>query len=118
MDDWSRLAVQILATIGDAGSTGAYQLSLATNDGIAMNVPLRPDHEDWLKAQVASGRFQSLEEALASAVAGLRAQDIADDTWAKPLVEEALAALDRGEGTPWRKGQALEKIKAGQPPKP
>src|SRR5262245_17836532 len=96
----------------------ACQLSLAINHGFAMNVPLRADHEDWLKAQVASGRFQSLEEALASAVAGLRAQDIADDTWAKSLVEEALAALDRGEGTPWRKAEALEKIKASLPQKP
>jgi antitoxin ParD1/3/4 len=81
-----------------------------------MNIPLPPDHEDWLKAQVASGRFQSLEEALASAVAGLRAQDAADDTWAKPLIDEALQALDRGEGTPWRKGEALVKIKANRPP--
>jgi antitoxin ParD1/3/4 len=77
-----------------------------------MNIPLRPDHEDWLKAQVASGRFQSLEEALASAVAGLRAQEAGDDSWAKPLIDEALEALDRGEGTPWRKGEALAKIKA------
>ncbi len=77
-----------------------------------MNIPLRPDQEDWLKAQVASGRFQTVEEAIASAVAGLRAQEVADDTWVKPLVEEALQALDRGEGTPWRKGEALEKIKA------
>ena len=83
-----------------------------------MNIPLRPDHEDWLKAQVASGRFESLEEAIASAVAGLRAQEADDDSWVKPLVEEALEALDRGEGTPWRKGEALEKLKAGQSPKP
>ncbi len=80
-----------------------------------MNVPLPPDQEDWLKAQVASGRFQSLEEALASAVAGLRAQEAVDDAWAKPLIDEALEALDRGEGTPWRKGEALEKIKARPP---
>jgi Arc/MetJ-type ribon-helix-helix transcriptional regulator len=77
-----------------------------------MNVPLRPDQEDWLKAQVAAGRFASLEEAIASAVAGLRLQDAVDDAWAKPLIDEALEALDRGEGTPWRKGEALERIKA------
>jgi antitoxin ParD1/3/4 len=78
----------------------------------AMNIPLRPDQEDWLKAQVAGGRFTSLEEAVASAVAGLRAQEAVDDAWAQPLIDEALAALDRGEGTPWRKGEALERIKA------
>jgi antitoxin ParD1/3/4 len=77
-----------------------------------MNIPLRPDQEVWLKGQVAVGRFASLEEAVASAVAGLRALDAIDDAWAKPLIDEALAALDRGEGTPWRKGEALERIKA------
>jgi antitoxin ParD1/3/4 len=79
-----------------------------------MNIPLPPDQEDWLKAQVAAGRFASLEEAVASAVAGLQAQEALDDTWAKPLIDDALAALDRGEGTPWRKGEALEKIKASR----
>jgi len=77
-----------------------------------MNIPLPRDQEDWLKAQVAAGRFASLEEAIASAVAGLRAQEAIDDSWAKPLIDEALEALDRGEGTPWRKGEVLEKIKA------
>ncbi len=77
-----------------------------------MNIPLPSDQEDWLKAQVAAGRFASLEEAIASAVAGLRAQETIDDGWAKPLVDEALEALDRGEGTPWRKGEVFEKIKA------
>lgn len=77
-----------------------------------MNIPLPPAQEDWLKAQVAAGRFASLEDAIASAVAGLQAQDAIDDAWAKPLIDEALDALDRGEGTPWRKGEVLQKIKA------
>ncbi len=82
-----------------------------------MNIPLPPAQEDWLKAQVAAGRFASLEDAIASAVAGLQAQDAIDDTWAKPLIDEALDALDRGEGTPWRKGEILEKIKARSSPR-
>ena len=77
-----------------------------------MNIPLLPSQENWLKAQVAAGRFASLEDAIASAVAGLQAQDAIDDGWTKPLIEEALDALDRGEGTPWRRGEVLEKIKA------
>jgi antitoxin ParD1/3/4 len=77
-----------------------------------MNVPVPTDQEEWLKAQVAAGRFASLEEAIATAVAGLRAQEAIDDNWVKPLIDEALDALDRGEGTPWRKGEALDKIKA------
>jgi hypothetical protein len=56
----------------------------------------------------------SLEEAIASAIAGLQAQESIDDIWAKPLIDEALDALDRGEGTEWRKGEVLQKIKAGR----
>jgi Arc/MetJ-type ribon-helix-helix transcriptional regulator len=73
-----------------------------------MNVPLRQAQEDWLKRQVAAGRFASLQEAVASAIARLQAHYGIDDSWAKPLIGEALEALDRGEGTPWRKGEALE----------
>ena len=79
-----------------------------------MNIPLSQQQKDWLKAQVAAGRFASLEEAVASAVAGLQAQEAIDDNWAKPLIDEALEALDRGEGSEWRKGEVLEKIKAGR----
>lgn len=77
-----------------------------------MDISLAPAQEDWLRKQVAAGRFASLEEAVASAVAGLQAQEALDDGWAKPLVDEALQALDRGEGAPWRKGEVLERIKA------
>ena len=77
-----------------------------------MNIPLPRAQIEWLEAQVAAGRFASLEEAVASAVARLQAHDTIDDAWAKPLVDEALEALDRGEGTPWRKGAVLESIKA------
>jgi Arc/MetJ-type ribon-helix-helix transcriptional regulator len=81
-----------------------------------MNIPLPPAQEDWLKEQVAAGRFASLEEAVTNAVAQLQAQDAVDDGWAKPLIEEALQALDRGEGAPWRKGEVLERIKARRAP--
>jgi Arc/MetJ-type ribon-helix-helix transcriptional regulator len=72
-----------------------------------MNIPLLPAQEEWLRDQVAAGRFASLEEAVASAVASLQAQDAIEDGAAKALLDEALEALDRGEGTPWRKGEAL-----------
>jgi antitoxin ParD1/3/4 len=81
-----------------------------------MNVPIAQSKADWLKAQVAAGRFASLTEAVEAAVARLQADDSIDDRWAKPLIDEALAALDRGEGTPWRKGEALARIKAGRKP--
>ena len=81
-----------------------------------MNIPLTPAQEDWLKEQVAAGRFASLEEAVANAVAQLQAQDAVDDGWAKPLIEEPLQALDRAEGAPWLGGEILEKIKARRAP--
>ena len=61
-----------------------------------MNVQLSKDHEEWLRQQVAAGRFSSFEEAIAEAINGLKGDD--DDlAWAKPLVEEGLAQLNRGE---------------------
>ena len=62
-----------------------------------MQIQLTKEHEEWLRAQVAAGCFPSLEEAVAEAIDGLKSED--DElAWAKPLVEEGLAELDRGEG--------------------
>ena len=64
-----------------------------------MQIELPKEHEDWLRTQVAAGRFTSLEEAVAEAIANLKAED--DDlAWADPLVAEGLAELDRGETVP------------------
>jgi antitoxin ParD1/3/4 len=65
-----------------------------------MTVTLTPDQIKWLEAQVAGGRFDSIEEAVRLAVAGLMAVDADDLAWAKPLVEEARASIERGEGIP------------------
>ena len=62
-----------------------------------MQIQLTKEHEDWLREQVAAGRFPSLEEAVAEAIDGLKNEDLA---WARPLVEEGLAELDRGESLP------------------
>ena len=83
-----------------------------------MNIPLLPAQEEWLRNQVAAGRFGSLEEAVASAVASLQAQESIEDGGIKSLIDAALRALDRGEGTPWRKGEVIENIKARRPPGP
>ena len=64
-----------------------------------MQIQLTKEHEDWLRAQVADGRFSSLDEAVAEAIDFLKSSD--DDlAWAKPLVDEGLAELDRGEAGP------------------
>jgi antitoxin ParD1/3/4 len=63
-----------------------------------MNIQLTKEHEDWLRGQVAAGRFASLEEAIAEAVDALKSND--DLSWAKPLVDEGLVELDRGRAIP------------------
>ena len=77
-----------------------------------MNIPLKHEQQRWLDAQVATGRFASVEEAVEAAVARLQAEERVDDLWAKPLIEEALDALNRGEATPWRPGEALARLKS------
>ena len=71
-----------------------------------MTVTLTPDQIKWLESQVAGGRFDSVEDAVRLAVAGLMTLDADDLSWAKPLVDEARASIARGEGI------AAEDVKA------
>jgi antitoxin ParD1/3/4 len=61
-----------------------------------MNVTLPEDQQKWLEAEVAAGRFASVDEAVAAAVAGLMAGGDGHLTWAKSCVEEALEGIGRG----------------------
>ena len=65
-----------------------------------MTIQLSPEQQQWLEAQVAAGHFSSLEQAVAVAIADLMATAEDDLDWANPLVDEAAAELDRGEGVP------------------
>jgi len=65
-----------------------------------MTIQLSPEQQQWLEAQVAAGHFSSLEQAVAVAIVDLMATAEDDLDWAKPLVDEAAAELDRGEGVP------------------
>lgn len=65
-----------------------------------MTITLKPEQEAWLKAHVATGEFVSIEEAARQLIderIADRESDNDDLSWAKPLVDEGLAALDRGE---------------------
>lgn len=68
-----------------------------------MNVRVKPETEAWLKAEVDEGHFGSIEEAVETMVLAHQAGviDVAadDHAWAKPLVDEAVSALNRGEGS-------------------
>jgi antitoxin ParD1/3/4 len=71
-----------------------------------MPITLTPEQEIWIKAHVATGAFASVEEAarqlIDERIAEL-ARDVGDEqddmAWAKPLVDEGLAALERGDFT-------------------
>jgi antitoxin ParD1/3/4 len=62
-----------------------------------MNVSLPKEQFEWLEAEVAAGNFSSIDEALAVAVAELKALHEDDLAWAKPYVEEARDQVARGE---------------------
>ena len=62
-----------------------------------MNISLPKEQLEWLEAQVAAGHFASIDEALAIAVADLKALSEDDFAWAKPYVDEARASIARGD---------------------
>ena len=65
-----------------------------------MSITLTTEQQAWIKARVAEGEFASEQEAVRSLLdAQISAlnTDADDLAWAKPLVDEALAAVARGE---------------------
>ena len=62
-----------------------------------MNIKLPPEQLKWLEAEVAAGRFASVDEALTLAVADLMTIYNDDLAWSKPYVDEALASVERGD---------------------
>ena len=62
-----------------------------------MNISLPVEQQEWLEAEVAAGRFSSIDEALTLAVADLKALMEDDLAWAKPYVDEARASVARGD---------------------
>jgi Arc/MetJ-type ribon-helix-helix transcriptional regulator len=63
-----------------------------------MTITLTPEQQQRLEAEVAAGRFASVEDAVRLAVAEfLSLADMNDLSWAKPYLDEARAQFDRGE---------------------
>ena len=62
-----------------------------------MNIKLSSEQQKWLEDQVASGRFGSVDEALALAVADMMAVGSDDLDWARPYVDQARASIARGD---------------------
>lgn len=66
-----------------------------------MSITLTPEQEAWCQAHVAAGDFASIEEAarqlIDERIAERKAEEGDDLSWAKPYVDEARAAVARGE---------------------
>ena len=86
-----------------------------------MEVRLNADQEKWIRKQVANGRFPSIEEGVRVIFAFFRHEldekpyGAGDLTWAKPYIDEGLAAIERGETEQWEKGDILKKLHARHP---
>jgi len=69
-----------------------------------MNIRLKPDTEEWLKAQVAEGRFESIEQAVELLLGDSRrdqeALNTTDLSWAQPYIDKGLADADAGRVRP------------------
>jgi antitoxin ParD1/3/4 len=67
-----------------------------------MTITLRPEQIAQLQAFVTRGEFASIEEAARQLIDERLAERCIEEnddlSWAKPYVDEALAALARGEG--------------------
>ena len=66
-----------------------------------MTITLTPEQKTWLDAHVARGDFASIEDAVRQLVderiAERMLEENDDMAWTKPYVDEALAAVERGE---------------------
>ena len=65
-----------------------------------MTITLTPEQEAWIKAHIATGDFASVEEAARQLIDERIAEFAVEDddmAWAKPLVDEARAAVARGD---------------------
>ena len=62
-----------------------------------MQITLTPEQQAWLEAKVAAGEFGSVEDAVAAAITNSMAAEIDDMAWAMPYVDEARAAVARGQ---------------------
>ena len=80
-----------------------------------MTITLTPAQQAWIDAHVARGDYVSAEEAarslIDSAIGDRLSIEDDDLAWAKPLVDEALAASERGEVMSLEEHRARNKVR-------
>lgn len=64
---------------------------------IRMNSTFSAEQERWLKKRIANGEFHYVDDAIRQLIADRMIVDDAGMAWAKPLVNEARAAIARGD---------------------
>ena len=65
-----------------------------------MTISLTPEQLAWINAHVARGDFPSVEDAVRQLIDERIAERLIEDddlSWAKPLVDEAIAEVERGD---------------------
>jgi antitoxin ParD1/3/4 len=62
-----------------------------------MNIRLTEKELAWLSRKVERGEFANIDEAAAAAIRDSMASEVSDLAWARPLVEEARAAVLNGD---------------------
>jgi antitoxin ParD1/3/4 len=62
-----------------------------------MNITLPREQQEWLEAQVKAGAYRTVEDAVATILEQHMNLDIDDMAWAKSLVDEGRASMERGE---------------------
>jgi Arc/MetJ-type ribon-helix-helix transcriptional regulator len=60
-------------------------------------ITLTSEQQKWLEAEVAAGRYASVQEAVRIAVDYLLPAGTADLSWTKPYLDEGRAQIARGE---------------------
>ncbi|MBN3944561.1 type II toxin-antitoxin system ParD family antitoxin [Nostoc sp. NMS9] len=66
-----------------------------------MNITLKPEIEQFIQAQIATGRYANAEEVISKALKLLEKQDKEYQEWVEETrqkVDVAIAELERGEG--------------------
>lgn len=61
-----------------------------------MTIQLSPAHLKWLEAEVAAGRFATVEDGVTQVLAERIEMELSDFDWAKPYIDEALKSVEEG----------------------
>jgi len=82
-----------------------------------MNIVIPPAQQEWLEARIAKGEFASVEDAVQQMIAERMAIETDDLAWAKPYVDEARAAVARGDAFTLEQHEARmdDRLKALKP---